>query len=186
MTGHIGNKTFVRNVLIASGGAVAITGIAALATVPVTRHAQPADRGRIVYERRCAGCHGDRLQGQADWRRLNRAGRLPAPPLDGAGHAWHHSDEELFHLVKFSVLDQAGPGYQTDMPAFAGVVPDEDIAALVAYIRSSWPPGIQAAQSFLNPGNAGMPAHVDDDWRLPAECDEPLRVAPAKDAPKER
>lgn len=179
MAGSTDNKAFLRKFMVATGATVLL---AAVATVLSLRHVHPrsaAARGQAVYAERCAGCHGDNLQGQADWRRLNRSGKLPAPPLDGTGHAWHHSDAELFHLVKFSVLDQAGPGYRTDMPAFGRVLTDADIEALVAYIRSRWPPGIQAAQSFLNPGNAGMPDHVDADWRLPAECDEPLRVAPA-------
>ncbi len=142
------------------------------------------DRGREIYAAHCAGCHGEKLQGQSNWRQVNDRGRLPAPPLDGTGHAWMHSDEELFHIVKFSVVDIAGPGYETDMPAFKGQLGDADIRAVVAFIRSRWPTGAQAAQSFLNPGRAGMPAHVDPDWRLPPDCEEPVRRAPvAKPAP---
>jgi len=135
-------------------------------------------RGAALYAERCAVCHGTALQGQPNWRQVNRAGRLPAPPLDGSGHAWRHSDAELLHTVKFSVIDQAGPGYKTDMPAFDAVLADADIKAIIAFIRSRWPAGIQAAQSFLNPNREGMPAHVDGDWRLPADCDEPVRAGP--------
>ena len=106
----------------------------------------------------CATCHGAKLQGQPDWHHVNAAGRLPAPPLDGTGHGWRHSNDELFHMVKFSVLDQAGPGYKTDMPAFGGKLTDDDIRAVLAFIHSRWPSGIQAAQSFLNPNHEGMPA----------------------------
>ena len=143
-----------------------------------------AGRGALIYQANCAGCHGDRLEGQPDWHHLNAAGRLPAPPLDGTGHGWRHSDAELFHMVKFSVLDQAGPDYQTDMPAFEGKLPDADITAVLAYIHTQWPAGIQAAQSFLNPDHVGMPAHIDSDWRLPADCEEPKRgkQAPPKSA----
>ena len=87
-------------------------------------------------------------------------------------------------MVKFSVLDQAGPGYQTDMPAFDGKLSDNDINAVLAFIHSQWPSGIQAAQSFLNPDHAGMPDHTDGDWRLPPDCEEPARgkKAPVADA----
>ena len=142
------------------------------------------DRGQQIYAAHCTACHGAELEGQPEWRQVNRRGRLPAPPLNGTGHAWMHSDEELFHIIKFSVLDIAGPGYETDMPAFGKALGDGDIGDLVAFIRSRWPNGAQAAQSFLNPGRAGMPAHVDPDWRLPADCEEPVRRAvPVKAAP---
>jgi mono/diheme cytochrome c family protein len=167
----------LRNLLAAAalaGAALAATFYAVRANLP-----GPAERGHAIYVARCASCHGAALQGQPDWHHVDSRGRLPAPPLDGTGHAWRHSDEELFHLIKFSVLDLAGPGYETNMPAFGKELSDPEIRALVAFIRSRWPSGVQAAQSFLNPGHAGMPAHVDSDWRLPADCDEPVRRAPA-------
>ncbi len=33
----------------------------------------------------------------------------------------------------------APDGYQSDMPAFAGVLGDDDIRAVLAYIQSTWP-----------------------------------------------
>jgi mono/diheme cytochrome c family protein len=184
MAGPTKDPFFWRKILIVAA-AVVLAAIAAYVTVIVPRQrAQQSDAGRgaAVYAANCAGCHGQTLEGQPDWHHLNAAGRLPAPPLDGTGHGWRHSDAELFHMVKFSVLDQAGPGYQTDMPAFDGKLPDADIQAVLAYIHSRWPSGIQAAQAFLNPDHAGMPDHIDGDWRLPADCEEPARGKPAKTA----
>jgi mono/diheme cytochrome c family protein len=161
-----------------------IIGLALLAAAAVAWAAARQDpsgsqgeRGRTLYASRCAACHGAELQGQPDWRHVNARGRLPAPPLDSSGHAWRHSDAELAHLVQFSVIDLAGPGYETDMPAFGKDLPNADIRALVAYIKSRWTPNVQAAQAFLNPDHAGMPTKVDSDWRLPADCDEPVRRA---------
>jgi mono/diheme cytochrome c family protein len=168
---------FWRKILIV-GAAIGLAAIAAYVTVVVPRQrAQQsnAGRGAAIYATNCAGCHGQKLEGQPDWHHLNAAGRLPAPPLDGTGHGWRHSTAELFHMVKFSVLDQAGPDYKTEMPAFDGKISDGDIDAVLAYIHGQWPSGIQAAQAFLNPDHAGMPAHIDGDWRLPADCDEPVR-----------
>ena len=177
MAGRSKDPYLVRKILIV-GAAVVLAAIATYVTVIVPRQRaqnSEAGRGATVYAANCAGCHGQKLEGQADWHHLNVAGRLPAPPLDGTGHGWRHSNAELFHMVKFSVLDQAGPGYRTDMPAFDGRLTDDDIRAVLAYIHAQWPSGIQAAQAFLNPDHAGMPAHIDGDWRLPADCDEPVR-----------
>ena len=189
MAGLFAHTNPLRNLVAASVLGVLVAGVGAAATVIVVRatRSSPAERGQAIYDVRCASCHGAALQGQPDWHHVDARGRLPAPPLDGTGHAWRHSDEELFHLIKQSVLDLAGPGYETDMPAFGTQLSDPEIRALVAFIRSRWPTGIQAAQSFLNPDHAGMPAHVDPDWRLPPDCDEPVRRAPtvgsAKAAP---
>ena len=161
------------------GGAVALGAIGFYALALAPREAMSEEdrvaHGATIYRANCVGCHGDKLQGQPNWKQLNAAGRLPAPPLDGTGHGWRHSNAELFHMVKFSVLDQAGPDYQTDMPAFDGKLSDDDIRAVLAFIHSVWSPNIQAAQAFLNPDHAGMPDHVDGDWRLPPDCEEPLR-----------
>jgi mono/diheme cytochrome c family protein len=176
MAGQTQDPYLLRKILIV-GAAIALAAIAAYVTVVVPRQREQSDAGRgaTIYAANCAGCHGQKLEGQPDWHHLNAAGRLPAPPLDGTGHGWRHSTAELFHMVKFSVLDQAGPDYKTDMPAFDGKLTDSDIDAVLAYIHGQWPSGIQAAQAFLNPDHAGMPAHIDGDWRLPADCDEPVR-----------
>ena len=172
------NAMSIRTMTVA-GIALALVagGLAVFAFAP--HRASAAERGAKVYAANCSSCHGDQLQGQPDWRHLNAEGRLPAPPLNGTGHAWRHSNAELLHIVKFSVLDQAGPDYKTDMPAFDGKLTDSDILAILVYVHDSWPSGVQAAQSFLNPDHAGMPAKVDGDWRLPADCDEPVRGKPS-------
>ena len=96
-------------------------------------------RGRIVYEQRCAVCHGQRLEGQPNWRVRLPNGRLPAPPHDDTGHTWHHPDEVLFALVKNGLAPPYAPaGYESDMPAFGQVLSDEDIRAALAYIESHW------------------------------------------------
>ena len=96
-------------------------------------------RGRVVYEQRCAVCHGQRLEGQPNWRVRLPNGRLPAPPHDDTGHTWHHPDEVLFALVKNGLVPPYAPaGYPSDMPAFGQVLSDEDIRAVLAYIESRW------------------------------------------------
>lgn len=101
--------------------------------------------GREIYAAHCASCHGANLEGQPDWRERRPDGRLPAPPHDASGHTWHHADQQLFELTKKG-LSGIVPGYQSDMPAFEGVLTDEQIAAVLAFIKSTWPPDIRARQ----------------------------------------
>lgn len=94
--------------------------------------------GREVYAESCASCHGADLEGQPDWRRRLDNGRMPAPPHDETGHTWHHADGQLFTITKHGV-GAVVPGYESDMPAFEGILSDEEITAVLAYIKSTWP-----------------------------------------------
>jgi mono/diheme cytochrome c family protein len=97
--------------------------------------------GKRVYARHCASCHGASLEGQANWRERLPSGRMPAPPHDASGHTWHHPDAVLFGIVKEGLASgkYAPPGYRSDMPAFGGVLSDAEIAAVLAFIMSTWP-----------------------------------------------
>ena len=125
----------------------------------VATGADPADtalvtRGRVVYDGQCARCHGGDLEGQPDWRTRLPTGRLPAPPHNASGHTWHHPDAVLFDITKGGVQTHAPAGYQSDMPAFEGILSDADIWAALSYIKSRWPKEIQQKHSVLN-RNAG-------------------------------
>lgn len=102
-------------------------------------HEQVA-RGKTLYAQHCASCHGAQLEGQPEWRRRLPNGRLPAPPHDASGHTWHHRDELLVAITREGMKPPWAPeGYQSDMPAFAGVLGEDDIRAVLAYIQSTWP-----------------------------------------------
>jgi mono/diheme cytochrome c family protein len=95
--------------------------------------------GQEIYAQHCAACHGAKLEGQAGWRKPLANGRMPAPPHDDGGHTWHHPDEVLFAITKHGLVPPyAPPGYQSDMPAFGGVLSDGEIRAVLAYIASHW------------------------------------------------
>jgi mono/diheme cytochrome c family protein len=104
-------------------------------------------QGRTLYQAQCAACHGARLEGQPDWRERDASGRLPAPPHDASGHTWHHPDQVLFDLVKYGVAKAAHlPGYDSAMPAYEGKLTDAEIVAVLAWIRSQWPPEMRKLQ----------------------------------------
>jgi len=106
-------------------------------------------QGQVVYAAQCARCHGADLRGQPNWRERQANGRLPAPPHDEFGHSWHHPDSVLFAITKHGIAAYAPPGYESDMPAFDGVLTDDEIAAVLAYIKSRWPPEVRARQARI-------------------------------------
>lgn len=110
--------------------------------------AQQVARGKPVYDRYCASCHGARLEGQPNWQEKPPTGRMPAPPHDASGHTWHHPDSMLFGMTKLGLIPgkYAPPKYESEMPAFGGALSDEEIWAVLAYIKSSWPREIRKAQ----------------------------------------
>lgn len=128
-----------------------------MVSVPVSPHAlHPEDTavlaiGQRVYTAHCATCHGAQGEGQPNWRERNAAGLLPAPPHDPSGHTWHHPDEQLFAITKMGLpklINQ--PDYKTAMPAYEGVLSNEEIVAVLSWIKSRWPADVRAKHDAIN------------------------------------
>lgn len=106
--------------------------------------ADPRDAAKValgaeVYAKHCAACHGAKLEGQPNWRIRLPGGRMPAPPHDESGHTWHHPDCVLFGITKHGMVPPYAPkGYESDMPAFRGTLGDNEIWAVLAYLKSRW------------------------------------------------
>lgn len=113
---------------------------------------QLVSRGQAIYAQYCAACHGAKLEGQPDWRTRLANGRLPAPPHDETGHTWHHPDIVLFDIVKHGLVPgrTAPPGHESDMPAYSNILSDTEIAAVLAYIKSTWPKEVREIQQDLS------------------------------------
>jgi len=106
--------------------------------------------GANVYEASCASCHGAYLEGQANWRSPGEDGRLLAPPHDETGHTWHHDSDTLFQLTKYGVSALINdPDYASNMPIYDGVLSDEEIIAVISYIKSTWPEEIRARHTEM-------------------------------------
>lgn len=103
-------------------------------------------QGELLYEQQCAACHGINLEGQPNWRQRNDDGTLPAPPHDATGHTWHHPDQMLFDITKYGTTAFVGEGYKSTMIGFGDKLEDEEIWAVLSYIKSRWPRKIQDAQ----------------------------------------
>ncbi|MGX0879472.1 mono/diheme cytochrome c family protein [Roseovarius sp. MBR-154] len=112
--------------------------------------------GEALYAENCASCHGANLEGQPDWRRRLDNGRMPAPPHDETGHTWHHSDRNLFAVTKGGV-GAVVPSYESDMPAFEGILTDDEIADVLSYIKSTWPDRQRQFQAEVTANDRGAP-----------------------------
>jgi mono/diheme cytochrome c family protein len=108
--------------------------------------------GERVYAQHCASCHGAKLEGQPNWRSRLPNGRLPAPPHDETGHTWHHADALLFAITKQGVVPPYAPaGYESDMPAFGQTLSDDEIWAVLAFIKSRWTaPEVREARAQMS------------------------------------
>ena len=87
-----------------------------------------ASRGQRLYYAFCAECHG--LDGRGSWRAalfLLRPGDLADAAAMRA-----HSDTYLFHIIKHGGAPIGRPG----MPAFGARLSDDDITAVVDYVRA--------------------------------------------------
>jgi cbb3-type cytochrome c oxidase subunit III len=95
---------------------------------PVPATAESIAKGQQVYFQRCRSCHGDTGTGG----RLAPGG---TPSADLTDDKWDHgsTDGEIFTTIRNGV----GPKY--DMDSWEGKITDEEIWALVHYIRSIGP-----------------------------------------------
>lgn len=106
--------------------------------------------GRELYKANCASCHGADLEGQPDWQSQKPDGTYPAPPHDETGHTWHHGGGMLTKYIRRggqAVLDDMGVAVTSGMPGFGGTLSDAEIAAILAFIESTWPERIRRFQA---------------------------------------
>ncbi|RWK43940.1 c-type cytochrome [Mesorhizobium sp.] len=136
------------------GIVASLSGVAALAMIwqfgATPGETAAIAQGRQLYAANCASCHGAKLEGQPDWKRLLPSGRIPAPPHDASGHTWHHPDGVLFRITKEGPAAVVGGDYESDMPGFRDVLSDKEIRAVLAFIKSAWPERERAYQTEMS------------------------------------
>jgi mono/diheme cytochrome c family protein len=99
-------------------------------TVPSTESSLLISLGKTVYEARCASCHG-----------ANGEGRPPHwPPL---ANNQSIEMESAVNPIRMVLNGGYPPGTKDNpqpygMPPFAGVLSDNEVAAVVSYIRTAW------------------------------------------------
>ena len=146
------------------GGAmvvVLVAGIVAMSFLdtteaPATGMLRPDDpsiveAGRTIYVDSCAGCHGANLEGQMVPSAAGSDELVLAPPHDGSGHTWQHPDQVLFDLTKFGASGVIClEPVDKEMPVFEDVLMDEQIVAVLSFIKSTWPEEIQREHDLVN------------------------------------
>lgn len=101
----------------------------------------PVELGQHIFVENCAVCHGPNGEGQPNWQSTNPDGTLPAPPLNGDGHTWHHGDGTLYKQVKLggAYLEEQGlAGFKSGMPAFSEQLTHQEIIDVLTYVKSLW------------------------------------------------
>ena len=95
-------------------------------------------KGKTIYENNCVSCHKVNLVGAKNWKDLNNEGHRKAPPLNGAGHTWHHDDATLHNIIKYG-LNKLVKNYEGKMLGFEHKLRDKDIDSILSYMKSFWP-----------------------------------------------
>jgi mono/diheme cytochrome c family protein len=102
-----------------------------------------AQLGQATFEKNCATCHGKQGQGLVkDWKKRQADGKFPAPPVNGAAHAWHHSPQALLNTINNGGIKLGGW-----MPGFKDQLNEAEKQAVLDYIYSLWPEDIQQKYS---------------------------------------
>lgn len=148
--------TVVTGLLITAGASVLLGSKQAKAGPPQQPTISDSQQGGTLYAENCASCHGDKLQGQPEWRSPGSEGIYPAPPHDQTGHTWHHGDALLFNYTKLggkAALAASGvDGFASGMPAFSPQLSDAEIWDILAYIKSTWPKRVRETQKVRTEG----------------------------------
>lgn len=89
-----------------------------------------SQRGADIYAKRCAACHGDDGEGAAG----------VYPPLRGNGSVVEPSGINAIRVVLLGGFAPVTEGHPRpySMPPFAQTLGDDDVAAVVSYIRQAW------------------------------------------------
>jgi mono/diheme cytochrome c family protein len=101
-----------------------VIGLIARAAAAPIANLEP-DRGRTIYERHCADCHGP--EGRGDGRQAITLSPRPGNLISAQTSA--KSDQELLRII-------AKGKPRTAMAAWEARLSSEDQAAVLAYIRS--------------------------------------------------
>ena len=99
--------------------------------------------GIKVYEANCIKCHKAELKGADNWKtNRDEDGHRLAPPLNGYGHSWHHSPEQIFNTIRYGLV-YFDPNYEGKMNA-NDKLSDEEIWSVIEYMYSIWPEDVQS------------------------------------------
>ncbi len=125
-------RAFLLALLIGAAACAKTTSSGGPASAPaaIARNPASASDGAVVYITNCSSCHQTNGEG------------VPGafPPLAG-NPAVTGNPVAVIAIVKHGIggkIEVNGTAYSGIMPPWEGLISDDDIAAVVTYIRSSW------------------------------------------------
>lgn len=138
-------------------------GACAQPPAPVSRDIRPTDSpqraatiaadealmvGKEQYDLRCGHCHGFGGEGQVATTIENTLslGMNTVPAHDATGHTWQHPDQLLVEVIKRGIQN---PLDQFPMPPFAAVMSDDEMYAVLEYMKLWWTDDQRAYQAGL-------------------------------------
>lgn len=127
-----------------SGGAGEEPAVSASALVALDERL--VELGGPIYAANCASCHGTNGEGTADWRVRAEDGSLPPPPHDATGHTWDHADGLLYRAIRDGCDSYSVGTTPCNMPRFGIRLTDEQIRAVIEFMRTWWGPDERAFQ----------------------------------------
>jgi mono/diheme cytochrome c family protein len=98
---------------------------------PQSGEAAALARGKVVYESVCGICHGTDGAGKPG----------QAPQLAGSEWVVTKGPSRLIHIAQLGVMGPitvAGKEWNMAMAGMGATLPDEDLAAVLTYVRTSW------------------------------------------------
>ena len=108
----------------------------------VSRNIDPIQysQGQKLFQQNCSVCHGAHGEGAKNWRTPDEQGKNPAPPLNGTGHTWHHSNNALTNVIRNGTGKIGG-----NMPAWKDTLSDREIKLILTWIKAQWPDELYTA-----------------------------------------
>lgn len=91
-------------------------------------------QGKALFSVYCAECHGNNAEATPNWRKSDKDGNYPPPPLNGTAHAWHHPLPQLRLTIR-----NGGAGVGGKMPPFNDKLSSAEIDSIIAWFQSLWP-----------------------------------------------
>lgn len=107
--------------------------------------------GERVYNSSCTACHKPNMAGQDDWKIPFADGSLKAPPLDETGLLVSYTDDEIEQKIRLGAnsLNEEMRSL-SNMPSYDTILSDDEIDAVIAFIKSRWPDEVRDAQSQIS------------------------------------
>lgn len=96
------------------------------------------DQGRQIYYANCVACHDERLRGKPTWDKKVQSQKMAGTPLNADGLLWQRTDAQIFAAIADGAIDVNGARRQIHDKGYRPPLTDDDVQALITFIKSTW------------------------------------------------